>query len=74
VPEMLEVEAYRQLAEAKALHREIVEVLAPDAWWLKAGVTAEVLRSALTGLSFTAARRTARTAVGSRKPRRARTK
>jgi formamidopyrimidine-DNA glycosylase len=58
VPELIEIEAYRRLAEAKALDRAIVEVVAPDAWWLKGGLTAGALSDALAGRSFTAVRRT----------------
>ena len=58
MPELIEIEAYRRLAEARALERRIVEVLAPDAWWLKGGLTAGALSDALVGRSFTAARRT----------------
>jgi formamidopyrimidine-DNA glycosylase len=57
VPELIEVEAYRQLAEL-ALERKIAEVIAPDAWWLKGGLSAGVLSDALLGLHFLAARRT----------------
>ena len=57
MPELIEVEAYRRLAEARALDREIAEVVAPDAWWLKGGLTARALAGALTGRRFTAARR-----------------
>ncbi|MDP9071856.1 MAG: formamidopyrimidine-DNA glycosylase [Actinomycetota bacterium] len=56
MPELPEVEAYRRLAEA-ALGRPIVEVDAPDAWFLKGGVDAKALRAALLGHPFTAARR-----------------
>jgi formamidopyrimidine-DNA glycosylase len=58
VPELVEIEAYRRLAESKALGRRITEVVAPDAWWLKGGLTAAGLADALTGRTFTAARRT----------------
>ena len=58
VPELIEVEAYRRLAEKRALDREIAEVVAPDAWWLKGGVTPAALADALTGRRFIAARRT----------------
>ena len=58
MPELIEIEAYRRLAEAKALDRRVAEVLAPDAWWLKGGLTAGALSDALVGRSFTAARRT----------------
>jgi formamidopyrimidine-DNA glycosylase len=57
VPELIEVEAYRQLAEL-ALERKIVEVVAPDAWWLKGGLSADILTDALIGRHFLAARRT----------------
>ena len=57
MPELIEVEAYRQLAEL-ALERKIAEVVAPDAWWLKGGLSADVLTDALVGRRFLAARRT----------------
>jgi formamidopyrimidine-DNA glycosylase len=57
VPELIEVEAYRQLAE-QALERKIAVVVAPDAWWLKGGLSAGVLCDALVGRHFLAARRT----------------
>jgi formamidopyrimidine-DNA glycosylase len=57
MPELIEVEAYRQLAEL-ALERKIAEVVAPDAWWLKGGLSADVLTDALVGRHFLAARRT----------------
>ena len=56
MPELPEVEAYRRLAEA-ALGRRIVEVHAPDAWFLKGGADATTLRAVLEGRSFVAARR-----------------
>ena len=43
MPELPEVEAYRRLAE-RALERTIAEVVAPDAWYLKRGLTAAALR------------------------------
>lgn len=58
MPELIEIEAYRRLAEAKGLEREITEVVAPDAWWLKGGLTPGALAVALVGRRFTAARRT----------------
>jgi formamidopyrimidine-DNA glycosylase len=57
VPELIEVEAYRRLAEL-ALERKIAEVVAPDAWWLKGGLSADVLSEAIVGRHFLAARRT----------------
>lgn len=56
VPEMPEVEAYRCLAQ-RALGRRIASVSAPDAWFLKRGLDAATATVALTGRSFTQARR-----------------
>ena len=56
MPELPEVEAYRRLGE-RALHRRVAEVVAPDAWFLKAGLTPEHLAAVVTGCCFTAARR-----------------
>lgn len=56
MPEMLEVELYRQLA-ARTLGRVIARVDAPDQWFLKGGVTAEHLADALVGRRFGADRR-----------------
>jgi formamidopyrimidine-DNA glycosylase len=58
VPELVEIEEYRRLAEKQALGREIETVVAPDAWWLKGGLTSPALADALVGRHFTAARRT----------------
>ncbi|MCU1458514.1 MAG: formamidopyrimidine-DNA glycosylase, partial [Actinomycetia bacterium] len=57
MPEILEVETARALLEARALHREIATVYAPDAWFLKRGLTRRGVRAALRGQSFIAARR-----------------
>jgi formamidopyrimidine-DNA glycosylase len=57
VPELPEVEAYRRLAEERALGRPIAEVLAPDAWYLKGGLDAAAVAAALLGRRFTSARR-----------------
>jgi formamidopyrimidine-DNA glycosylase len=57
LPEVLEVESARQLIEARALHRTIERVHAPDSWFLKRGLTARAVRSALIGRELTAARR-----------------
>jgi hypothetical protein len=54
VPEILEVEAAREVLAAQALDREIVRVHAPDAWFLKRGTTGAALRHALIRNSFTA--------------------
>ena len=55
--EIIEVEAARQLIEAHALGREIAIVHAPDAWFLKRGLTPRAIEVALPGHAFTAARR-----------------
>lgn len=56
VPELPEVEAYRRLAEG-VVGRRVAEVTAPDAWFLKGGISAADVAGALTGSRFTAARR-----------------
>jgi formamidopyrimidine-DNA glycosylase len=56
VPEILEIEYYRRLAE-RALHRRITSVAAPDAWYLKSGLVGPVVVAELVGRSFVAARR-----------------
>lgn len=57
MPEMLEAEAARSLIAARALGREIDEVRAPDAWFLKRGLTPRAVRAILPGLRLTGARR-----------------
>jgi formamidopyrimidine-DNA glycosylase len=57
VPEILEVEAARRILEARALDRTIAAVEAPDAWYLKRGLTAKVVERVLPGRRFAAARR-----------------
>ncbi|HLY82326.1 MAG TPA: DNA-formamidopyrimidine glycosylase family protein [Acidimicrobiales bacterium] len=57
MPELVEVEAYRRLAETSALGRTIAEVVAPDPWYLKGGLTAGAAQDALRGRSLTAADR-----------------
>ena len=57
MPELPEVEAYRRLAEERALGREVAEVGAPDGWYLKGGADAAAVTAALVGRRFTAARR-----------------
>jgi formamidopyrimidine-DNA glycosylase len=57
LPELLEVEYYRRLAERGALDRRIAGVDAPDAWFLKRGLDADTLRAALQGARFKTARR-----------------
>ena len=56
MPELLEVEVYRQHARA-VLGREITAVHAPDAWILKRGLTDTAVRHALIGRRFVADRR-----------------
>jgi formamidopyrimidine-DNA glycosylase len=56
VPEILEVELYRQLAE-KALGRPITKVWMVDARYGRGGTTPRRLSQALVGHTFTAARR-----------------
>jgi formamidopyrimidine-DNA glycosylase len=53
---MIEVEAYRALAERAALGRPIASIDARDAWYLKGGLIAEAF-SVLIGCHFSTARR-----------------
>ena len=57
MPEILEVESARRLIDERALHRRIVTVHAPDAWFLKRGLTPRAVRAALEGTELVAARR-----------------
>ncbi len=57
MPELPEVETYRQLAERAALGRVVADVDAHDAWILKGGIDAAAVVGALTGRSFVAAGR-----------------
>ena len=56
MPEILEIEAYRRLAE-KVVGRVVSEVLTPDHWYVKGGVTPEDLVENLKNRRFTKARR-----------------
>lgn len=56
MPELVEVEQYRRLA-ARAVGRRVVAVDAPDAWFLKGGLTAPALAEAVVGRRLAAARR-----------------
>jgi formamidopyrimidine-DNA glycosylase len=56
VPELIEVESYRVLAE-RALDRPVARVEAPDAWFLKGGLTASMAADGLEGRRLTTARR-----------------
>lgn len=56
MPELIEVEVYRRLAD-RAVGRRIETVDAPDAWFLKGGIGPAQVRSALEGASVAATRR-----------------
>lgn len=56
MPELIEVELYRRLAE-RALDRPIARVDASDDWFLKGGLSAAVVAEAIEGRRLTAARR-----------------
>jgi formamidopyrimidine-DNA glycosylase len=56
MPELIEIEYYRRLAEG-ALGRVVDGVDAPDAWFLKRGLTAAIVGDALLGRQFVDARR-----------------
>ncbi|MCU1497385.1 MAG: putative glycosylase [Acidimicrobiales bacterium] len=52
MPELIEVEVYRRLAE-RAVGRTVVKVEAPDHWFLKGGLTPPVVAGAVTGATIT---------------------
>jgi formamidopyrimidine-DNA glycosylase len=56
MPELVEVEAYRRLAEG-VVGRTIAEVVAPDAWYLKRGLDAATAEAVLTGATVAGTRR-----------------
>ena len=56
MPELVEVESYRQLTES-VVGRTIAEVVAEDEWYLKRGLTREAVVGALTGRTITGTRR-----------------
>ena len=56
MPELPEIERNRLIA-GRALGRPIAGVLAPDAWYLKGGLTAKVLTDALVKRTLTGVRR-----------------
>lgn len=56
MPELIEVERYRVLAE-QAVGRTVAAVEAPDPWFLKGGTTAPALEAVLVGNRITDARR-----------------
>lgn len=53
---MIEIELYRRLAD-RTVGQRIVDVQAPDAWYLKAGLDGAALGAALTGRTITGTRR-----------------
>lgn len=53
---MIEVEAYRQVAE-RTLGRRVASVRATDAWFLKGGTTGRAMRTALRGAAILGTRR-----------------
>lgn len=57
MPEILEAETARVLIARRALGREIGDVDAPDAWFLKRELTPSAVRAALVGATLTEARR-----------------
>lgn len=57
MPELPEVEGYRELAERAALHRPVAAVDAPDAWYLKRGLVAAGAQAALVSRQLVGARR-----------------
>lgn len=57
MPELLEAEQARALIEEAALGRDITAVEAPDAWYLKRGLTPAIIERVLPGRCFAAARR-----------------
>ena len=56
MPELVEVEAYRRLADG-VVGRRVAEVAAPDAWYLKRGLDRPTAESVLTGATVTGTRR-----------------
>jgi formamidopyrimidine-DNA glycosylase len=56
MPELLEIEVYRGLAQ-RTVGRTISAVHADDAWYLKGGLTSDELAASITGEAIVAARR-----------------
>ncbi len=56
MPELIEIESYRRLAD-EVLGRQVAGVDAPDAWYLKGGLTATAITDALVGRSIVGDRR-----------------
>ncbi len=57
MPEMIEIEYYRRLAERTALGREVAKVTVVDARYLRGRATVRALSSAVVGSRFVTARR-----------------
>ena len=57
VPELIEVELYRRLAEQAHRARRSRRSTRPDAWYLKRGTTAAMLQAALVGRTIRGVRR-----------------
>lgn len=56
MPELIEVEAYRQLAD-RVVGRQVAKVHAPDAWYVKGGATTSDVVALASGALITATRR-----------------
>ncbi len=56
VPELVEIEAYRRLAD-RVVGRTVSKVDAPDSWWIKDDNTPRSLQRALKGVAITGTRR-----------------
>ena len=56
MPELVEVEAYRRLADG-VVGRTVAEVVAPDAWYLKRGLDGATAEAVLTGATVVGTRR-----------------
>lgn len=56
MPELIEVEAYRQLA-AEVVGEVVADLEAPDPWYLKGGLGGEALAAAVVGARVASARR-----------------
>ena len=56
MPELAEVERYRLMAEA-VVGRTVGKVVAPDAWFLKRGLTQRAVKAAIAGRRFSDVRR-----------------
>lgn len=57
MPEIIEVELYRRLADDRTRGRRVVGIDADDQWFLKGDTSVEMLRAALVGSSVSATRR-----------------